>query len=128
MKLDHIGVVVRDLDQACTFLSQTFGLELDRTAEAPDRQIRVAFFNLGPAQIELLEVGDPESRAQRLGDAEARVEHIAVEVDDVDATLAELRAKGVQSQQDEPELRGGRRAFFTRPESSGGVIYQFLEN
>jgi catechol 2,3-dioxygenase-like lactoylglutathione lyase family enzyme len=127
-RIHHIGIVVDDLTEAIDFLTGVLGLEVARTLEAPDRGgLKAAFLPCGDAQIELIELSDPEARRDRLGSAQARIEHIAVQVDDVQATFASLGSKGVEFTTAEPETLGPNTFFFTTPESSDGVSYQFLE-
>lgn len=78
--------------------------------------------------MELIELGDPAERARRLGEGvEGRIEHIAIEVADIDAARAELTAKGVGWQSETPSRNGPTRSYFTRPETSRGVVFQILD-
>ena len=73
-------------------------------------------------------MGEPQARAERLGDGNVgRLEHIAIEVDDVEVVREELRRAGVEMQTDRPMPTAQSRSYFTRPETSGGVVYQFLD-
>src|ERR1700737_4872051 len=102
-RVDHIGVIVADLKEAGRWLGEAFGLPLDRALEFPDRGIRAAFYRCGDVDIEVIEISDPEARRQRLGDGErARIEHIAVEVENLQTTLARLAALGVRTNAPEP--------------------------
>lgn len=128
-RLDHIGVVVDDLAAARSFLEDVIGMELTSARSLPAIQVETAYlgFEAG-AQIELVELGDEESRQRRLGaGAQARIEHIAIEVDDVEATRDELRRLGIGMQSETPLLNGPTRSFFTRPETSRGIAFQFLD-
>jgi catechol 2,3-dioxygenase-like lactoylglutathione lyase family enzyme len=127
-RLDHVGVIVPDLAAAKQFLGETLGLELVRELDARDeRGLMAAFFRLGDVNIEVIEVTEPEQRARRLGpDGAARIEHLAVAVDDVAGAMSELHRQGVETTTPEPFLLGGRQTVFTRPEASGGVQYQLV--
>ena len=128
-RLDHIGVVVDDLAGARGFLEEVLGMELSVTRSFPAINMEVAFMGYGPgAQVELVEIGDEHVRQRRLGTgAQARVEHIAIEVEDVEATRDELRLLGIEMQQETPFLAGPTRSFFTRPETSRGIAFQLLD-
>lgn len=124
-RIDHVGVVVDDLAEACALLSERFGLEPEQTIDRED--LRAVFFPCGETRIELLEILEPEARKRRLGDGQAaRIEHIAFEVDDVAGTLGVLEALGV-----EPtgplQKSGERQTFWTVPSTTDGVMYQFIE-
>jgi methylmalonyl-CoA/ethylmalonyl-CoA epimerase len=127
-RIDHIGVVVDDLAEAKRFLSDVLQLPLDRESDQTAQLgVKAAFFRCGDTEIELIEPVTPEVRSQRLGDDKARVEHIAIEVDELGPTMQALEGLGVRVTTDEPLTLGGRVTVFTRPESCDGVMYQFLQ-
>lgn len=127
-RVNHIGVVVADLQEAGRWLGEAFGLPLDRTLELPDRGIRAAFYKCGEVDIEVIEISDPEARRQRLGEgSRARIEHIAVEVENLQAALARLAALGVRTNDPEPRRIGDSLHMWTVAESTGGVSYQLIE-
>jgi methylmalonyl-CoA/ethylmalonyl-CoA epimerase len=126
--INHIGIVVDNLDEAVAFMGKALGSEVIRTIEAPDRGgVRAAFVTCGDAQIELMEFNDPEARAKKLGNDIARIEHIAVDVDDVGAAYDELREKGVRFEPEELEEFNGYKLAFTNPASSDGIMYQLVD-
>jgi hypothetical protein len=89
---------------------------------------KTAFFRCGDAEIELIEPVDAEHRRERLGgNIRARVEHIAIEVDDLANAIQALEGMGVRATTDEPIEVGGRLNVFTRPETSGDMMHQFLQ-
>ena len=127
-RIHHIGIVVDNLGAAVSFLTDTVGLEVTQTLDIPERGgLKAAFLPWGNAQIELIEVSEPEVRRTRLGDSAARIEHIAVEVDDLAAAAAALAAKGVEFTTEQPLGGAGMTFYFTRPETTDGVIYQFIQ-
>jgi|GEM_PF-1227590 len=127
-RIDHIGVVVANITEARRWLADVFGLSLDRTLEVPEGRIQAAFYTCGAVDIELLEIGDPEVRRQRLGtDARARIEHIAVEVEDLQAALAMLAPLGVKTTQAAPRRIGDTLNVWTVAETTGGIAYQLIE-
>jgi methylmalonyl-CoA/ethylmalonyl-CoA epimerase len=125
--IEHVGIVVDDLESAIAFASSAFGLEVERRTVVPERHVTVAFMRWGSVAIELIEHSDPQLRAARLGDAMARIDHLAVEVDDLDAYVAELAAKGIKTFTAAPILLAGRRTIFVDPKTADGVSYQFLQ-
>lgn len=125
-RLEHVGIVVDDLAEAEALLGDRFKLTRDGDAELEGR--RVAFFTPGVGgRIEIIEVTDPERRRERLGDGNsARIEHVALEVDDLDATIASLAALGIEIAEP-PRLAGGYRTTFTVPATTDGVMFQLSE-
>ena len=133
--IDHIGIVVEDLEAAMRFLGETLGLDLRTVVELPELGMTNAFFCCGEADIELIGVADPEVRRQRLGDGRARIEHIGIRVDDLEATSSALEDKGVRltgipnvdAAHPVPFRVGNRVNVWTDPATTGGVVYQFIE-
>jgi methylmalonyl-CoA/ethylmalonyl-CoA epimerase len=127
-RIDHVGVVVDDLSQAGRFLSEVLGLRLVKQVEIPEQSLKAEFYDLNGVSIEVIEVSDPERREARLGrGAAARIEHIAIEVDDLGRTMDGLRDAGVTTQAEEARVVGGNRSHWTNPESCDGVMYQLFE-
>lgn len=123
-RLDHVGVVVADLERASRLLQETFGLDVQDRIDRQD--LSAVFFSCGSARIELIELSDPAARQARLGDGAARIEHIAFEIEGLDAVLRELTGQGVRPTEPPRQTAGGR-TFWTEPSTTGGVMYQFLE-
>jgi methylmalonyl-CoA/ethylmalonyl-CoA epimerase len=126
-RIDHIGIVVAGLDPAAEFARRILGLELKIQPPVPPGGNSMAFYGWRDgALVELIELADPEARAARLGDDVARLDHVAVEVDDIDAAAAELRAQGVRFTTEEPVAVRDIRTLWTQKETSGGVMWQIL--
>jgi methylmalonyl-CoA/ethylmalonyl-CoA epimerase len=124
-RIDHVGVIVDDLEEAKRFLTD-LGLRFDRDLVIPGR-LRAAFYACGETQIEVIEVDEPGERTQRLGSDKARVEHIAFEVDSLAGTMAALRGLGVDTTTADPMAVGANLNFWTRADTCDGVQYQLIE-
>ena len=125
-RIDHIGVVVADMPSARAFVEGVLGFEYRREVRLAEGDVHGVFFGLGDTLIELIEVGDPALRQTRLGGAnQARIEHIAIQVDDLAATVGELRKHGVTTTRPEALEAGPGLHYWTNPNSSAGVQYQF---
>jgi catechol 2,3-dioxygenase-like lactoylglutathione lyase family enzyme len=124
IRLHHIGVVVADLQGSSTLLESGFGLIPEPGVTNSDLATR--FFVIGDVRIELIEVRDPIARRDRLGDRKARIEHIAFEVEDLKEAIAGLASLGVRPRA-EPRASTDYITFWTDPETSQGINYQFLE-
>lgn len=121
--LDHVGVIVDDLDEAARLLEALGLVEKER---GEHEGLKLAFFTAGNAMVEIIEPTDPELRAQRLGDVRARIEHIAFEIGDLDAALSALGALGVEPNAP-PRRLPDRSMFWTEPETSDGIMFQFVQ-
>lgn len=127
-RLDHIGVVVADLAEARKWLTEVFGLPLRRSVDLPDARIHGEFYACGDVDIEVLEIGDPDARRRRLGTGtRARIEHIAVEVENLGAALAQLTPQGVRTTAPDPRRIGNTLNVWTTEETTGGISYQLIE-
>jgi len=124
-RIDHVGVIVDSLEEAKRFLGN-LGMEFDRDLVLPDR-LRAAFYRCGEIQVEIIEITEPAERMQRLGDDTARIEHIALEVDDLAATLKALEGLGVKVNTAKPALVGNSLNFWTVAETCDGVMYQLIQ-
>ena len=125
-RVHHIGVAVADLERGKELLGGKLGLPLVREHRAAGDGPSTAFFQCGEVEIELLEHSRPEDRRAWLGgDGQGRIEHIAVEVDDLESTLAALRALGVTA---EPARRGPLGASArTHAAGTSGIVLQLLQ-
>ena len=129
MRLDHIGIAVKDLDAAIRFYRDVLGLELERVEEVPEERVRIAMFRVGDVHIELLQGTDPESAISKFIEKRGEgIHHIAIHVDDVDAKTEELKAKGVTLTYDKPrEVAGGSRKInFIHPRNTFGVLLEIM--
>jgi methylmalonyl-CoA/ethylmalonyl-CoA epimerase len=125
-RVDHIGIIVDDIDAAKRFLGQALNLKLQREIDRPERAFKAAFFGCGDLDLEVIEVTEPEARRRRLGNNEARLEHIAIEVDDLFETLKTLEGIGVRTATAATRTTAGISAF-TEPATTDGVMYQLIQ-
>ncbi len=125
-ELDHVGVMVADLEAAGAFLAGTFGLELDREADVPSLDVRARFYRAGPVMIEIFQPNDPTVAERELGGQLAKVEHIALRVGSLDAAIRELGEQGVRFKHDEPVVTGPNLSTYTVPETAAGMIFQLF--
>jgi len=124
-RIDHVGVIVDSLERARVLLEEGFGLPSIRQILRDD--LKASFFRCGNAEIELIEILDPAMRERRLGDGRAaRVEHIALEVEDLSSVLAALASLGIETT-GPPQVSPAYTTVWTEADTSGGVMYQFLE-
>lgn len=126
--IDHVGLLVADLEEARRLYADVLGWTLERELRSEELGLDAAFFRPagGGAMVELIELTVEGKRAPVIASTAPGLDHIAVRVDDLEATVAALAAEGIETTTGIFEI-GGRRTAFTRPETSGGVVYQLLE-
>jgi catechol 2,3-dioxygenase-like lactoylglutathione lyase family enzyme len=112
-EIEHVGVEVDDLDAIVGFLESTFGLAVDRRVDIPHR-LRAAFLHWGGLTVELIE----RAGAAR-GKPPARIDHLAVRVDDLQAEAERLRAAGVSTETPAVVELGGRPTIFVDGSAHG---------
>lgn len=129
MKINHLAIVVENLDSALTFWRDALGLVLNTTEENPDEQVRIGFLQVGESAIELLEPTDPESGIGKyLTKKGAGMHHICVEVDDIQAAMQHLRDHNIELINESPRLRDdGVQYCFIHPRSATGVLVELYE-
>lgn len=129
IKINHIAIVVPDLEAATAFWVNSLGLPLERIEAVPEEGVRVAFLPAGGAEIELLEPTDEESGVARyLEKRGPGMHHLCLEVDDIEAVLARLQRHQVELINAEPRVgAGGRKYAFVHPKSTGGVLLELYE-
>ncbi|HOO58350.1 MAG TPA: methylmalonyl-CoA epimerase [Anaerolineaceae bacterium] len=128
IKINHVAIVVQDIDAALNFWEQTFGLELDHVEDVPSQKSKVAFLPLGESEIELVQPTTSDSGlANFLEKRGEGMHHICIEVSDIDATLAELKSKGVRLINEVPEELPGRKMAFIHPKAANGVLVELYQ-
>ncbi|OGN90673.1 MAG: methylmalonyl-CoA epimerase [Chloroflexi bacterium RBG_13_48_10] len=130
--IHHIAILVENLDTSLTFWQDTLGLKPSRVSDMPQESARIAFFPLGESEIELVQPTTTNSGISRyLEKRGPGMHHLCLEVADLSALLAQLKANGVQLINDEPKIgEGGKLYAFIHPKSANGVLvelYQLLE-
>jgi methylmalonyl-CoA/ethylmalonyl-CoA epimerase len=128
-KISHIAVVVPKLDEAMGFWVEALGLPLSHVENVAEQGVDVAFLPVGESEIELLEPVDAESGVARyLAKRGPGMHHICFEVDDIQATLDQLKAANVPLINEEPTMgSGGKKLAFIHPKGTGGVLVELYE-
>jgi methylmalonyl-CoA/ethylmalonyl-CoA epimerase len=128
IKINHVAIVVQNIDAALNFWEQTFGLELDHVEEVPSQKSKVAFLPLGESEIELVQPTNSDSGlANFLEKRGEGMHHICIEVEDIDAALVELKSKGVRLINEVPEELPGRKMAFIHPKAANGVLVELYQ-
>jgi methylmalonyl-CoA epimerase len=128
--LDHIGIAVSDLSASLSFFRDALGLDVDGSEEVTSQRVRAHFLHGGNASLELLEATAPDSPIARyLAKRGPGLHHITLRVDDIGATLLQLKTRGVRLIDDEPRP-GAEHALvaFVHPSSAHGVLVELKQN
>lgn len=128
-RVDHIAIVVNDLEGALSFWRDALGLELDHVQDVPEQGSQVAFLPAGDSEIELVRPTDADSGIARyLQKRGPGMHHICLEVDEIETILADLKAKGIRLINETPRSgSGGRQYAFIHPESACGVLVELYQ-
>jgi len=130
IKINHVAIVVSDLEKALDFWVETLGLPLARRERAAAEAVEIAFLPAGDGEIELLQPTDEESGVARyLKNRGPGLHHLCLEVDDIAGTMERLRERGVELINETPRVSddGERRYAFVHPKSAGGVLLELYE-
>ena len=130
MKIDHIGIATTGIEDAASIYRDMLGVHVTETEEVSGQKVRVAMLAIGESRIELLEATSDDSPISKfLAKRGPGIHHIALRVDDIQATLAELKSKGARLIDEEPRTgAGGCLVAFVHPSSTGGVLIELVEN
>lgn len=127
--LDHVAIVVRDLEAAIRLYRDTLGLELAAVEEVPEQAVRTAIFGRGMGRVELISPTTPDSGVARFLDKRGEgLHHVCIEVENLEAALDALRAAGAPLIDDAPRPgAGGARVAFVHPRGMRGVLTELRE-
>jgi methylmalonyl-CoA epimerase len=128
-KVEHLGIAVPNLEEAARFYQQALGLPLEGVENIEGQKVRVGFFPVGESRIELVEPAAPDSPISKFLEKKgAGLHHICLEVEDLNAALEELKAKGVRLIDSEPRPGAhGYNIAFVHPQSASGVLLELTE-
>ncbi len=129
MKLNHIALLVEDIEAALPFWRDALGLALSEVEEVPAEQARVAFLPVGESLIELVQPTDSSTGLSKaLEKRGPGLHHLCLEVDDLAAALDRLTAHGVQLINETPRQRDdGTQYIFVHPKSTHGVLLELYQ-
>jgi len=129
MKINHLGIATKGIDEALMFWSDALGLENVHTEVVEDQKVRVAMLPIGESRIELLEPTSDDSPISKfLEKRGGGIHHIAVEVDDIKTSLAILKQKGMRLIDESPRTGAeGCLVAFVHPSSTNGVLLELVQ-
>ena len=127
-RVDHIGIAVKSIAESLK-VYEALGLKSVGVEEVAEQKVRVAFLPIGEAEIELLESTAPDGPVAKYIEKNGEgIQHMALRVDNLEAALAEMKAKGVRLIDEKPRYgAGGAKIAFVHPRSTGGVLLELSE-
>ena len=128
-KIDHVALVVGNIEHALTFWRDALGLELEHMQDVPREKSAIAFLPVGGVEVELVQPTSGDSGiAKYLEKRGPGMHHICLEVDDIEAMLAQLKEKGIQLIHEQPVSGdGGKKYAFIHPKAALGVLVELYE-
>jgi len=129
-RIDHVGLAVRNLEERLSLYRDALGLPDIQTEDVPTEQARIGFIPIGDSEIELLESTAPDGVLARFIERRGEgMHHIALTVDDCQAALDRLKARGIRTVDDSPRPGArGTRVAFVHPSATGGVLLELVEH
>lgn len=127
-RVHHTGVVVRSLEEAYAFYRDKLGLRLVKEEMIQDQGVKAALLDLGNGLLELLEPVQPDTGIARYLERRGEgLHHVCLEVDDIRASLADLKSKGVELIDEEPRKGLTGTIAFLHPNALNGVLVELVE-
>jgi len=129
MKISHLGIATKGIDEALKFWQDALGLENIHTETVEDQKVRVAMLPIGETNIELLEPTSEDSPiAKFIEKRGGGIHHIAVEVENIEESLAKLKNEGMRLIDEKPRVGAeGCLVAFVHPSSAGGVLMELVQ-
>jgi methylmalonyl-CoA epimerase len=129
MKINHLGIATKSIEEALKFWEDSLGLENVHTEVVEDQKVRVAMLPIGESRIELLEPTSDDSPISKFIEKRGGgIHHVAVEVDDIGAALARLKSQGARLIDEAPRFGAeGCLVAFVHPAASGGVLLELVQ-
>lgn len=127
LHIDHVGIAVKDLAATKKFYTEMLGVVPTQDDEVVEEQkVKVSFFKMGDAELEFLESTAPDGPIAKFIEKSGEgIQHIALAVEDIRESLAELKEKGVRLIDEKPRYgAGGKEIAFLHPKATGGVLLE----
>nr|WP_092068739.1 methylmalonyl-CoA epimerase [Dendrosporobacter quercicolus]NSL47209.1 methylmalonyl-CoA epimerase [Dendrosporobacter quercicolus DSM 1736]SDL80607.1 methylmalonyl-CoA epimerase [Dendrosporobacter quercicolus] len=128
-KVDHIGIAVKDLEQAKKFYTEVLGMTALGEEVVEQQKVKVCFIPCGDSEVELLESTSPDGPIAKYIDKNGEgIQHVALRVDNLENALADLKEKGVRLIDEKPRYgAGGASIAFVHPKATGGILLELSE-
>jgi len=129
LKIDHLGIAVKDLDKTLSFYEDKLGLEKTAVETVADQGAKIAFLKIGESKIELLEALDEDGPiARHIAKRGEGIHHLALGVDNIEEKVSDMKEQGVRFIGEEPTPGAeNMKIIFIHPKSSDGVLMELCE-
>ncbi len=127
--VDHIGIAVKNLDEAVKFWEGAMGIRCTGVEEVSEQKVKTAFLPLGDTEIELLEATADDSPVAKFIEKKGEgIHHLAIRVENIEEALESLKARGIRLIDQAPRYgAGGARIAFVHPAATGGILLEISE-
>ncbi|MFH1993403.1 MAG: methylmalonyl-CoA epimerase [Pseudomonadota bacterium] len=129
VKIDHLGIAVNSIEQGKGIWTDALGLEFGGSETVAEQKVTTAFFHVGESEVELLESTAPDGPVAKFLEKKGEgIHHVAFQVENLEAALAELKEKGIKLIDEKPRLgAGGKKIAFLHPKATNGVLVELCE-
>lgn len=129
LKIDHLGIAVKSIDQGKDFWTGVLGLEFEGAETVETQKVTTAFFPVGESEVELLESTAPDGPVAKYIDKKGEgIQHVAFRVENIEEALKELKEKGIRLIDETPRIgAGGAKIAFLHPKSTNGVLVELCQ-
>lgn len=129
LQVDHIGIAVSNLAEAKKFYTDVLGMFVPGEEVVEQQKVKVCFIPCGDSEIELLESTSPDGPIARFIEKNGEgIQHVALRVDNIEAAIADLKAKDIRLIDEQPRYgAGGASIAFIHPRATGGVLLEISE-
>ncbi len=128
-RIEHIGIAVKNLDEAIRTYTELLGTECYKTEAVESEGVKTAFFRVGESKIELLEASNENSPIAKFIEKKGEgIHHIAFDVTDIEESMKDLSDKGFQLLNEHPKNGADNKLVaFLHPKSSNGVLVELCQ-
>lgn len=129
MRLEHIGIAVKSIDERLKVWRDVLGLQVDMVKDVPQEKVRVAVLTVGGLKIELLESLEEGSAISTFIEKRGEgLHHLCFEVDDIERILQEMKQRGIKLIDDVPRKGAyAKKIAFVHPKDMGGVLVELSQ-
>ena len=128
-RIEHVGVVVKDVEASRALWEGCFGIKLDSVEVNPTKPVKLAIYPVGESMVELIAGTTPDSKHQKMvAEGKGGINHLCFEVENIDEALAELKTKGIPLLDEVPRPgHAGCRIAFIDPKATEGCLIELAE-
>ena len=129
LKIDHLGIAVKSIDEGKNFWTDVLGLEFEGSETVAEQKVTTAFFPVGESEVELLESTAPDGPIAKYIEKKGEgIQHVAFRVENIEVALSELKEKGIRLIDERPRIgAGGVKIAFLHPKATNGVLVELCQ-